>query len=63
VPVLIDGDRWVLGFDSGIARGGVAVYDAVAGRWSFVFLRAGDYCYAQLTSIVKFDGSPLQSPV
>jgi len=54
VPVLIDGDRWVLGFDSGIARGGVAVYDAVAGRWSFVFLRAGGYRYAQFTSITKF---------
>jgi hypothetical protein len=26
-PVLVDKDKWVLGFDSGIARGGIAIYN------------------------------------
>jgi hypothetical protein len=27
VPVLIEGGRWIFGFDSDIARGGVAIYE------------------------------------
>jgi hypothetical protein len=49
-------DRWVLGFDSGIARSGVAVYDVERGDWSFTFLRAGGYRYAQFTCLIKFAG-------
>jgi hypothetical protein len=56
VPVLVDGDRWVLGFDSGIARGGVAVYDVELGDWSFTFLKAMGYRYAQFTCLTKFAG-------
>lgn len=56
VPVLVDGDRWVLGFDSGIARGGVAVYDVERGDWSFTFLKARGYRYAQFTCLTKFAG-------
>jgi hypothetical protein len=54
VPVLVDKDRWVLGFDSGIARGGVAVYDVERDDWSFTFLRAGGYRYAQFTCLTRF---------
>ena len=54
VPVLIEGDRWVFGFDSGIARGGVAIYDVTEGKWRFVFLKADGYRYAQFTSIIRF---------
>lgn len=54
VPVLVDGDRWVLGFDSGIARGGVAVYDVERGDWSFTFLKARGYRYAQFTCLTRF---------
>jgi len=53
VPVLVDGDRWVLGFDSGIARGGVAVYDVERGDWSFTFLKARGYRYAQFTCLTR----------
>ena len=56
VPVLVDGDRWVLGFDSGIARGGVAVYYVERGDWSFTFLKARGYRYAQFTCLIKFAG-------
>jgi hypothetical protein len=31
VPVLVEEGRWVFGFDSGIARGGVAIYDVDEG--------------------------------
>jgi len=54
VPVLIEGDRWVFGFDSGIARGGVAIYDVAEGEWRFMFLKANGYRYAQFTSITRF---------
>jgi len=54
VPVLIDNDKWILGFDSGIARGGVATYNTEVDRWSFVFLKADGYRYAQFSSITKF---------
>ena len=55
VPVLIDGNMWILGFDSGIARGGLAIYNVEVDKWSFVFLKANGYRYAQFTSITKFD--------
>jgi hypothetical protein len=54
VPVLIEGDRWVFGFDSGIARGGLAIYDVDEDEWRFVFLKADGYRYAQFTSITRF---------
>jgi len=54
VPVLIEGDRWVFGFDSGIARGGVAVYNVDENVWRFIFLKAYGYQHAQFTSITKF---------
>lgn len=52
-PVLVEVDRWIFGFDSGIARGGVGIYDTERGEWSFTFLKAGKYRYAQFTSITK----------
>jgi hypothetical protein len=54
VPVLIEGDRWVFSFDSGIARGGVAIHDVAEGGWRFVFLKADGYRYARFTSITRF---------
>jgi hypothetical protein len=54
VPVLVEGDRWVFGFDSGIARGGVAIYDVAEGKWRFIFLRADGYQRAQFSSITRF---------
>jgi hypothetical protein len=54
VPVLIEGDRWVFGFDSGIARGGVAIHGATEGKLRFVFLQADGFRYAQFTSIRRF---------
>ena len=53
VPVLVDGDRWVFGFDSGIARGGVGIYDVEDERWHFIFLRLGGHPHAQFASLVR----------
>ena len=53
VPVLVERDRWIFGFDSGIARSGIGVYDAERSEWSFTFLKAGKHRYAQFTSITK----------
>jgi len=54
VPVLVEENRWVFGFDSGIARSGVAIYDVAEGNWRFIFLKADGYRYAQFTSITRF---------
>jgi len=54
VPVFVEGDRWVFGFDSDIVRGGVAIYDVAEGEWRFIFLKADGYQHAQFTSITKF---------
>jgi hypothetical protein len=54
VPILFDSDKWILGFDSGIARGGVGVYNAKHGEWSFSFLKNVNYHYAQFASLIKF---------
>jgi hypothetical protein len=54
VQVHIEGDRWVFGFDSGIARGGVAVYNVDENTWRFIFLKANGYKHTQFTSITKF---------
>jgi hypothetical protein len=56
VPVLVDGGRWVFGFDSGIARGGVGIYDVEDERWRFIFLRLGGHPHAQFASLVRFSG-------
>jgi hypothetical protein len=53
-PVLVEEGRWVFGFDSSIARSGVAIYDVAEGEWRFVFLKADGYRYAQFTSIIRF---------
>jgi len=55
VPVLIERDRWIFGFDSGIARGGMGVYQPDEGRWSFTFLKSA-YRFAQFASLAKLDG-------
>jgi hypothetical protein len=54
VPVLIDGDKWIFGFDSGIARGGVGVYDTKRGELSFTFLRPSSHKNAQFASLKRF---------
>ena len=56
VPVLVEGERWVFGFDSGIARGGVGIYDVEGRRWRFIFLRLGGCPHAQFASLVKLGG-------
>jgi len=56
VPVLVDGGRWVFGFDSGVARGGVGIYDVGDERWRFIFLRLGRHPHAQFASLVRFGG-------
>jgi len=38
-PILVLGDRLVFGMDSGIARGGISVYNFDDRRWSHIFLR------------------------
>jgi len=53
VPVLVNGSRWVFGFDSGIARGGVGIYDVEGERWRFIFLRLGGHHHAQFSSLVR----------
>jgi len=55
IPVLIDGNMWILGFDSSITRGGLAIYNTEVDKRNFVFLEANGYRYAQFTSITKFD--------
>ena len=55
VPVLVEGGRWVFGFDSGIARGGVGVYRPDEGEWSFIFLKSA-YRLAQFASLAKLGG-------
>jgi hypothetical protein len=54
IPVLVEEDRWIFGFDSGIARGGVAIYDVAKDEWRFVLLNANGYRYAQFASITRF---------
>ncbi len=53
VPVLVERERWVFGFDSGIARGGVGIYHPEEGRWEFIFLKS-PHRYAQFASLVRF---------
>jgi hypothetical protein len=55
VPVIVDGDRWVFGFDSGIARGGVGIYYVEHDKWRFKFLRPTKHRIAQFMSLTKFD--------
>ncbi|NAZ12548.1 MAG: hypothetical protein GU359_00145 [Desulfurococcales archaeon] len=54
VPVFIERDRWIFGFDSGIARGGAAIYYPEKNIWRFIFLKAEGYAHAQFTLITKF---------
>ena len=54
VPVFIERDRWIFGFDSGIARGGVAIYYPEKNIWRFIFLKPDGYARAQFTSITRF---------
>jgi hypothetical protein len=54
VPILVERAKWIFGFDSGVARGGVAVYNVDEGEWAFMFLKADDYRYAQFASITRF---------
>ncbi|MGB9828205.1 MAG: hypothetical protein ACPLSM_06775, partial [Thermosphaera sp.] len=49
VPVLVDGGRYVFGFDSGIARGGVGVYED--GGFHFIFLKPRVGSFAQFTDL------------
>ncbi|MGC8988372.1 hypothetical protein [Infirmifilum sp.] len=49
VPVLVEGGRYVFGFDSGIARGGVGVYED--GRFRFIFLKPRVGGFAQFTDL------------
>jgi len=51
---LLRRSRWIFGFDSGIVRGGVAVYNVDEGEWRFIFLKANDYRHAQFASITRF---------
>jgi hypothetical protein len=55
VPVLVERAKWIFGFDSGVARGGIAVYNVDEGEWAFMFLKASDYRYAQFASITRFN--------
>jgi hypothetical protein len=54
VPVFIEGNKWIFGFDSGIARGGVAIYYPERDIWRFIFLKADGYAHAQFASITRF---------
>jgi len=53
VPVLIEEDKWLFGFDSGIAKGGVAVYYPDSSKWEFVFLRLKGSPMAQFYELKK----------
>jgi hypothetical protein len=53
--VVVEGDRWVFGFDSGIARGGVGVYRPDEGEWDFIFLKSA-YRLAQFASLARLGG-------
>jgi hypothetical protein len=53
VPVLIEEDKWLFGFDSGIAKGGVAIYYPDSGKWEFMFLRLKGYPRAQFAELKK----------
>jgi len=54
-PVLVERNRWIFGFDSGIAKGGVAVYNFDEDDWVFAFLKPDGYRFAQFTSITRFN--------
>ena len=54
-PVLVERDRWMFGFDSGIAKGGVAIYNFNEDDWVFAFLKPDGYQSAQFTSITRFN--------
>jgi hypothetical protein len=49
VPVLVEDKRYIFGFDSGIARGGVGVYED--GRFRFIFLKPRIGGFAQFTDL------------
>jgi len=53
VPVVTEEDMWLFGFDSGIAKGGVALYYPDNGKWEFVFLRPKGYPRAQFAEFKK----------
>jgi len=54
MPVLVERAKWRFGFDSSIAKGGIAVYNVDEGKWRFVFLKSNGYRCVQFTSIARF---------
>jgi len=63
VPILtrarVSRDKLVFGMDSGIARGGVGVYDFSNNQWSFIFLKWYDreIRFAQMCDLKLLDNS------
>ena len=53
VPTLVLREKLAFGMDSGIARGGIGVYDVDKHRWSFIFLkwRGKDVKFAQMCDL------------
>lgn len=41
-PIIVDEDRVLFGFDSGITKGGIGVYYPLKRKWTFLFLRPLD---------------------
>jgi len=54
VPVLVNGDKWIFGFDSNIAKGGVGVYDTKRGELNFALLRPSSHEKAKFASLKRF---------
>jgi hypothetical protein len=54
VPALVNGNKMIFGFDSGITKGGVGVYGVKRNKWSFVLLKSLSHRRAQFASLKKF---------
>jgi len=59
VPILVLRDKLVFGMDSGIARGGVGVYNPSNNQWSFIFLKwyGREIRFAQMCDLKLLDNS------
>ncbi|MEM4004129.1 MAG: hypothetical protein QXM43_00670 [Desulfurococcaceae archaeon] len=57
VPIEVLEDRIVFGMDSGIARGGIGVYNPENDRWDFTFLKwhDGEVRFAQMCDLKRLD--------
>jgi len=59
VPILVLENKLVFGMDSGIARGGVGIFDPKEERWSIIFLKwiSKSVKHCQMCDLIQLDNS------